>query len=124
MQFTTPAAAVVDTPGPNVATEATVTDVSSEFSEGFAADNAIDGDPSTEWSGADGLSIGEFRATGEVIRLVTDRGVVGDFGVHGRDSTNRYLVSACARWALDACRSDGRRGRRSERQTPHCRASR
>jgi major membrane immunogen (membrane-anchored lipoprotein) len=36
--------------GPNLAEQATVVDVSSEFSSGFAASNAIDGDPGTEWS--------------------------------------------------------------------------
>lgn len=38
--------------GPNLALDATVTEVSSEFSDGFAASNAIDGDLSTEWSSA------------------------------------------------------------------------
>jgi hypothetical protein len=36
--------------GPNLAEGATVVDVSSEFSDAFAADKAIDGDPSTDWS--------------------------------------------------------------------------
>ena len=36
--------------GPNLALEATVTEVSSEFSDSFAAPNAIDGDTSTEWA--------------------------------------------------------------------------
>lgn len=52
MEFTTPPATTPDTPGPNVAIEGTVADVSSEFSEAFAAHNAIDGDPATEWSTA------------------------------------------------------------------------
>ena len=38
--------------GPNLALGATVTDVSSEFSDSFSAANAIDGDASTEWSTA------------------------------------------------------------------------
>jgi hypothetical protein len=36
--------------GPNLALEATVTEVSSEFSDSFSAANAIDGDTSTEWA--------------------------------------------------------------------------
>lgn len=39
-------------PGPNVAVDADVVGVSSEFSDAFAAVNAIDGDPATEWSSA------------------------------------------------------------------------
>ncbi len=39
-------------PGPNIALGGTIVDVSSEFSAGFAASNAIDGDRSTEWSSA------------------------------------------------------------------------
>lgn len=37
-------------PGRNLAVDADVVDVSSEFSEAFSAANAIDGDPATEWS--------------------------------------------------------------------------
>ena len=36
--------------GPNLASDATVVDVSSEFSKTFAATNALDGDASTEWA--------------------------------------------------------------------------
>ena len=36
--------------GPNLALGATVTDVSSEFNDSFAAENAVDGDLGTEWS--------------------------------------------------------------------------
>ncbi len=49
MTFTTPAAAESDA-GTNLALGATVADVSSEFSAAFAAPNAIDGNPATEWS--------------------------------------------------------------------------
>jgi hypothetical protein len=52
LTFTTPEATEPDRPGENVAPTGTVTDVSSEYSAGFAATNAIDGDPSTEWSTA------------------------------------------------------------------------
>src|SRR4029079_12585018 len=36
--------------GPNLATGATIVDVSSEFSDDFAAANAVDGDTATEWA--------------------------------------------------------------------------
>lgn len=49
MSFVTPE---VSAPGTNVAPSATVAGVSSEFSDAFAAANAIDGDPATEWSSA------------------------------------------------------------------------
>jgi len=51
LTFRTPAAADSGF-GPNIATNGTVTAVSSEFSDAFAADNTIDGDVSTEWSTA------------------------------------------------------------------------
>lgn len=38
--------------GENLALGATISDVSSEFGDGFTADLAIDGDPATEWSSA------------------------------------------------------------------------
>lgn len=50
--FRTPPAGDSDALGPNVAVDADVTQVSSEFSDSFAAANAVDGDPSTEWSSA------------------------------------------------------------------------
>jgi hypothetical protein len=51
MTFTTPQAA--DAPaGTNMATGAAVAGVSSEFSEGFAAEQAIDGDLGTAWATA------------------------------------------------------------------------
>lgn len=46
--------------GPNLALEATVASVSSEFNDAFAASNALDGDLGTEWSSSgegDGASI-------------------------------------------------------------------
>jgi len=49
LTFTTPPAEEADVAA-NLALEATVVDVSSEFSDAFAAANAIDGDPATEWS--------------------------------------------------------------------------
>lgn len=50
MTFRTPPAAAAPAPGPNVALKASVLDVSSEFSDSFAAANAVDGDLATEWS--------------------------------------------------------------------------
>ena len=51
MTFQTPDAED-ERPGENVAAGATVVGVSSEFSGAFAAQNAVDGDPATEWSSA------------------------------------------------------------------------
>ena len=53
--FTIPETSVEDPSGeveagPNLALEATVVEVSSEFSESFGATNAIDGDTTTEWA--------------------------------------------------------------------------
>lgn len=50
MTFRTPAAEEVETPGTNIAPSASVADVSSVFSDAFAAANAIDGDLGTAWS--------------------------------------------------------------------------
>jgi hypothetical protein len=47
LTFSTPAAEVIEAgSGPSI----TVVDVSSEYSDAFAATNAVDGNPSTEWS--------------------------------------------------------------------------
>lgn len=71
MTFETPAAP--DAPV-NLALDATVTAVSSEWSEAFAAENAFDGDPTTEWSSkGDGdeawveIDLGSPQAIGEVV---------------------------------------------------------
>ncbi|MDP5184350.1 discoidin domain-containing protein [Blastococcus sp. BMG 814] len=50
MTFRTPDAEVAEVPGENAALGAEVVDVSSEFSDAFAAGNAVDGDLGTEWS--------------------------------------------------------------------------
>jgi F5/8 type C domain len=52
LTFTTKPPKVQPTAGRDVALGATVVDVSSEFSDAFAASNAIDGDLTTEWSSA------------------------------------------------------------------------
>jgi hypothetical protein len=51
LTFRTPPASEV-LPGRNVAVDSEMVEVSSQFSEDFAAVNAIDGDPATEWSTA------------------------------------------------------------------------
>lgn len=57
--------------GPNLATEGTITDFSSEFSSSFAATNAIDGDLGTEWSS---------QGDGDDAYLIVDLGRETDFG--------------------------------------------
>ena len=52
LTFTMPAASEALPAGTNVAVGATVAAVSSQFSDAFAASNAVDGDPVTEWSSA------------------------------------------------------------------------
>lgn len=55
MQFASEAgsgAPVVQAPGPNIAGDGHVTEVSSQFSDAYGGANAIDGDLSTEWSSA------------------------------------------------------------------------
>jgi hypothetical protein len=71
MDFATPAAA----DGPeNLALGATVTGVSSEWSDAFSAENAFDGDPTTEWSTRDDgneawveIDLGSPMAIGEIV---------------------------------------------------------
>lgn len=69
MTFRTPPAA--SAPGENVAPSATVSDVSSVFSDAFAAANAIDGDLTTEWStsgdGDDAWIEVDLAATTEIV---------------------------------------------------------
>ena len=91
MSFDTPAAAE----GPdNLALGATITGVSSEWSDAFTAENAFDGDPTTEWSTAgDGddawveIDLGAPQAIGDVIfrtRSMSD----------GSATTASYTVTA------------------------------
>ncbi|MEX1343595.1 MAG: discoidin domain-containing protein [Candidatus Limnocylindrales bacterium] len=85
MTFQTPAAAEGPT---DLALGATITGVSSEFSEAFAAANAFDGDPSTEWSSSgDGddawveVDLGSPRAIGEIVfqtRSMSDGSAITD----------------------------------------------
>lgn len=86
MTFTTPAAVEVARPGDNVAPDGTVTGVSSEFSDAFAAANAIDGDPATEWSTA---------GDGDDASITIDLGAVTDivgFGFHSREMSDGTAI--------------------------------
>lgn len=78
LTFSTPEATAEAGPGTDVAVGGTITDVSSEFSDNFAAANAIDGDPATAWS-SDGD--GDDAMLAVELEKATD--VVG-FGVRSR----------------------------------------
>jgi hypothetical protein len=78
LTFTTPTATAIDLPGENAAPTGEVAAVSSEFSAGFAADHAIDGDPTTEWSTA-----GDGDDASIEVELPTSTDVVG-FGLRSR----------------------------------------
>jgi hypothetical protein len=82
LRFTTPAAADAPPPGENVAPTGSVVDVSSEFSDAFAAPNAVDGDPGTEWSSA-----GDGDDAWITIELPAPLEVVG-FAVRSRSMTD------------------------------------
>lgn len=86
LTFTTPAATQPDRPGDNVAPQATIVDVTSEFSPAFAAGNAIDGDPATEWSTA-----GDGDGAAITIDLGQVRDVVG-IGFWSRGMTDGSAV--------------------------------
>ena len=69
--FTTPDVEDDAFPGVNVAPQATIVDVSSEFSDSFAAELAIDGDIGTEWStngdGDDAYIVIDLGSPAEVV---------------------------------------------------------
>ena len=77
MTFTTPEGPGVESLGRNIADTARVVAVSSEFSDRFVAENALDGDVSTEWS-----SLGDGN----------DAFVVLDFGDPITVSSVRFLT--------------------------------
>ena len=91
MSFSTPPAPE----GPeNLALEATVTAVSSEWSDAFGAGNAFDGDPATEWSSrGDGddawveIDLGSPTPIGQVIFQTRSMG-------DGSATTESYTVTA------------------------------
>ncbi len=93
LTFSTPEAAPSATPGPNIALDAIVVEVSSEFSDAFAARNAIDGDISTEWSsrgdGNDAYIVLDLAGPVEVIGVGFRTRSMGD----GTAITNSFTVT-------------------------------
>jgi hypothetical protein len=84
--FVTPGAGNA-TAAVNLALDATVTDVSSEFSDAFAAGNAIDGSLGTEWS-----SRGDGNDAYIVIELGASTDVTG-FGFRTREMTDGTSIT-------------------------------
>ncbi len=84
--FRTPGAGPSDALGPNVAVDAEVTEVSSEFSSKFAAANAVDGDTSTEWS-----TDGDGDDASLTLDLGQDTDIVG-FGYRSRSMSDGTAV--------------------------------
>ncbi len=85
----------VTAPAGNLALGATVSEVSSEFSGAFSAENAIDGDRSTEWSSA-GDGNGAF--------IVLDLGQVADLvgvGFRTREMSNGTSVTTSFTVSVD-----------------------
>jgi hypothetical protein len=82
----TAAAGTIVDRGANLALEATVVDVSSEFSVDFAASFAIDGDTSTEWS---------TRGDGDNAFITIDLGADRDLG--GVEFVTRSMADGTAR---------------------------
>ncbi|MGI9648830.1 MAG: discoidin domain-containing protein [Acidimicrobiia bacterium] len=72
-------------PGANLALAATVVDYSSEFSDAFSADRAIDGDQATEWS---------TRGDGDAAFIVIDLG--SDVLLGGFDFITRSMADGTA----------------------------
>lgn len=95
MPFTTPAASEpeAEAPGSNIALEATVAEVSSEFSGSFSASNAIDGDPSTEWSSAgdgdEAFIVLDLGRTADIVAVAFKTRSMGD----GSAVTETYTVT-------------------------------
>jgi hypothetical protein len=86
-RFRTPTAAEGALAGVDVAVGASVVDVSSEFSAAFAAANAVDGNPATEWS---------TRGDGDDAFLVIDLGRAVDVvavGFHTRSMADGSAVA-------------------------------
>ncbi len=92
--FRTPLASEVP-PGRNVAMDAEVVDVSSEFSGAFAAANAVDGDLGTEWS-----SSGDGDDAYLVIDLGREVPVVG-VGFHTRTMSDGSATTETFKITVD-----------------------
>lgn len=84
--FRTPAAEPSDALGPNAALDAEITQVSSEFNDSFAGANAVDGDPSTEWSTA-----GDGDDASLTLDLGEETDIVG-FGYRGRSMSDGTAI--------------------------------
>jgi len=94
LTFRTPAASETP-PGTNVALDGQVIGVSSEFSQAFAAVNAIDGDPATEWSSS---------GDGDDAFLVIDLGRAVDVvavGFHTRSMTDGTATTETFKVTVD-----------------------
>lgn len=89
---TSPAATVAAL-GRNVATKATVTKVSSEFSAAFAGTKAIDGDPSTEWATRGDGNNGSITLDLAAVTDLTGAEFVTRSMADGTAITSTYTVS-------------------------------
>jgi hypothetical protein len=108
--------------GPNLALDATVVDVSSEFSDAFAAANALDGDASTEWStrgdGDDAfitIDLGAARPIGGVeflTRSMADGSAITDtftVSIDGGEPAGPFPAGTVARPRFAAVEATGQR---------------
>jgi hypothetical protein len=86
-------AATVPALGRNVATKATVTKVSSEFSTAFAGTKAIDGDPSTEWATRGDGNNGSITLDLTAVTDITGVEFVTRSMADGSAITSTYIVS-------------------------------
>jgi hypothetical protein len=80
--------------GDNLALDATVTAVSSEFSSGFAAERAIDGDTGTEWSTAGEGDDGSLTVNPGAPQRIAGIEFVTRSMADASAVTNTYTVSA------------------------------
>ncbi|MEO8696827.1 MAG: discoidin domain-containing protein [Acidimicrobiales bacterium] len=85
--------ATVSAPGRNIATKATVTRVSSEFSAAFAGAKAIDGDPSTEWATRGDGDNGSITLDLTTVTDITGAEFVTRSMADGSAITSTYTVS-------------------------------
>jgi hypothetical protein len=92
LTFRTPPASE-SLPGRNVAVDAVVVEASSEFSDGFGAANAIDGDPASEWSsrgdGDDAYLVIDLGRTVDVVAVVFHTRTMSD----GTATTETFTIT-------------------------------
>lgn len=82
-------------PGPNIASQGSVIDVSSEYSSSFAGANALDGDRTTEWSS---------RGDGDDAYIVIDLGSVSDIvgvGFRTREMSDGTSITTAFTVSID-----------------------